>query len=423
MAFPTGWSRRAPLIIQSSLVPALLTNFPLLLTKNTLPSEMFDADGTYPAQNGGGDLRFSTDAAGTNQIPCEVLSFVTNNDPALGSAEIWVKVPSVSASVDTTIYVWYNTAGTDSQPAVTDIYGRDAVWSDYEAVWHLGTSSSLVDSTGNSHTLSLAAGPGATNSVFSNGLSALDFADDTAYTIAGDWGTLFDGAADYTITCWAKSDDPPDNSQSNAWIGNDIITFRPIADIWLSYHTDIEDSNIDKIAFHAYNSLNTPVWEHVGQAASIATEYYVVAGYDNTAGDMFLGLNQVARSTNAIYDPTLDIGTGDNVIGSSSTLNMGVRTWDGLIGEMLVYPGVLSKDWTDAIYSNQNAPATFVIEGTPVTLGSPIITNVIDGIDSIFSVGQLGVFILGTGFGTIDSLGALWAADAWDEEAFDYDSW
>ena len=158
MAFPTGWNRKAPLVIQNGQVSGSgsHTNFPVLLTEDNFPSEIFDADGSNPAQNGGGDLRFSSDSAGTTQLPVEVVSFVTDNDPANGTAEIWVKVASVSTSADTTIYVWYNTAGTESQPAVTDTYGRNAVWSDYQAVYHLdddpsGSAPQLLDSTGNGY--------------------------------------------------------------------------------------------------------------------------------------------------------------------------------------------------------------------------------------------------------------------------------
>lgn len=152
MAFPTGWNRRGPLVIQNGQVSGSgsHTDLPVLLTEDNFDSEIFDADGSNPAQNGGGDLRFSSDSAGATQLPIDVVSFVTDNDPANGTAEVWVKVASVSTSADTTIYVWYNTAGAESQPAVTDTYGRNAVWSDYDGVYH---GNDLVDSTGNGNTL------------------------------------------------------------------------------------------------------------------------------------------------------------------------------------------------------------------------------------------------------------------------------
>ena len=138
-------ARRCALVVGT--VTGTHANMPLLLTEACLPSEMFDADGTFPAQSGGGDIRFSSDQAGTTALPCEIVLFTTDNNPALGTARIWVKVPSVATG--TTFYVWYNTVATDSQPAVGASNGRNAVWSGYALVSHGLTGS---DSTGN-HTL------------------------------------------------------------------------------------------------------------------------------------------------------------------------------------------------------------------------------------------------------------------------------
>ncbi|WP_372899169.1 hypothetical protein, partial [Stieleria sp.] len=98
MAFPTGWTRKCELTFASTPTADLAA----LFTEDNLPSEMFDADGDNPALNGGGDIRFSSDSAGTSQLPCEVVSFVTDNDPANGTAQVWVKVPAAAS-----VWVWY----------------------------------------------------------------------------------------------------------------------------------------------------------------------------------------------------------------------------------------------------------------------------------------------------------------------------
>ena len=143
MAFPTGWGRRCSLTVDHTKVISDQSDFPVLFTVANLPSEMFDADGSYPALSGGGDIRFSSDSAGATQLSCEVVSFTINNDPALGTAEIWVKT-SISSSVDTVIYVWYNKAG-ETQPAVDAAYGRNSVWSAFKFVCHMD---GVTDSSG-----------------------------------------------------------------------------------------------------------------------------------------------------------------------------------------------------------------------------------------------------------------------------------
>ena len=137
MTFPTGWGRKCNLVIQSNQIDATLANFPVLLTKDTLPSEMLDTDGSYPTLSGGGDIRFSSDADGNTQLACEIVTFTIDNNPANGKAEIWVKVPTVSSGTNTTFYVWYN-KDKEAQPIPSSTYGSQNVWNDYITILHLG---------------------------------------------------------------------------------------------------------------------------------------------------------------------------------------------------------------------------------------------------------------------------------------------
>ena len=159
MAFPSGWTRKAPITIPAGKVAGsggVLFNFPVLLTEATLPIEMFASDGLSPAQNGGGDIRFTSDEAGTNAIPLEVVSFVTDPDPSNGAAELWVRVPSLDKGADTTIWVWWNTTGTDSQPTNDDPLGRDAVWAaTHLARWHFDSVNPVEDVSGNGYDLDM----------------------------------------------------------------------------------------------------------------------------------------------------------------------------------------------------------------------------------------------------------------------------
>ena len=143
----TGWNRKQPITIQSAQVSGSsdLTDFPMLITLDHLNSEIVDG-GAYSALNGGGDIRFSSDAAGNNPLPIEVVEFVTSATPANRKCQIWVKVPNVSSSSDTIIYIWYNKAG-EVQPVPSSIYGSQAVWSNYHFVSHDG----LYDSASNQY--------------------------------------------------------------------------------------------------------------------------------------------------------------------------------------------------------------------------------------------------------------------------------
>lgn len=151
MAFP-GWTRKCQLTVDSGIAEYDQTDFPFLFTEDNLPSEMFDADGSFPALNGGGDIRFSSDADGNTRLSIEVVNFVTDNNPANGKAEIWVKIPLVSNTTGFSVYVWYGKAG-ETQPARDAAYGSEDVWSNgYAAVYHFNEDPSLGtlnDSTAN----------------------------------------------------------------------------------------------------------------------------------------------------------------------------------------------------------------------------------------------------------------------------------
>lgn len=134
-----SWAKRNQINTLAAQVDANLVNFPVFLNEtilNNLPDDIWSI-----AQNGGGDLRFSSDEQGANRLPCEVVTFNTSTQVA----EIHVKIPAINSVINTPLYIFYGKSGV-SQPVVTDTYGRNAVWdSDFLFVGHLGNG---TDSTG-----------------------------------------------------------------------------------------------------------------------------------------------------------------------------------------------------------------------------------------------------------------------------------
>ena len=178
------FGRFASLSTNTAQIVGTHTNAPLLFTLDSLPSEMFDADGTYPAQADGGDVRFFSDSNLATGLPCEIIDWSTDNNPALGSALIWVKVPNVRNAQSDTIYVAWNTGTTDTQPSVSDPLGSEAVWSAYEEVTH--DLASVV--TGSGKTLTPNGTPVAAVGPFGDTAGALGFG-----------ATLGTGATDATL--------------------------------------------------------------------------------------------------------------------------------------------------------------------------------------------------------------------------------
>ena len=131
-----GWQYRKKITIDETKVDADLTDFPTLVK---LTSSNLDFS---KARSDGYDIRF-TDSDGTTLLKYER----ERHDQANSLAEYWVKVPAVSGTVDTDIYIYYgkSDAADGAEPS--------NVWdSSCKMVQHLQeTSGSYYDSTSNNN--------------------------------------------------------------------------------------------------------------------------------------------------------------------------------------------------------------------------------------------------------------------------------
>ncbi len=357
MDFPTGWNRRCALVIDHTKLSADQSNFPVLLTEVNFPSEALDADGGNGADNGGGDLRFSSDSAGATQLACEVVSYVTNNNPALATAEVWVKVPSVSSSVDTTFYVWYNNAG-QVQPSASDTYGSQNVWdSNYKAVFHGNTAN---DATSNAFNLTAVNGAtfsasGKVGSAFDLESSSSQYFERTSPAVSANANAAF------TFECWANAESFPadgngdhlmaDGNTIPGAAGKRILGFNG-NNLRCFMRDDLLSSNNAQNA----SDSSTATWYHF--ACRVDANGKIDGLYINTssvasATASSLGAASLARFTiGAVWDTVID------------------AFFDGLIDEARVSLIERSTDYLTATYNNTNAPSTFVIEGSPVSVAA-----------------------------------------------------
>jgi len=264
-------------------------------------------------------------------------------------------VPSVSSSIDTDIWLWYNTTGTDSQPAVSGTYGRDNVWTEYGAVFHLdedpsGAAPQMIDSTGNQD--------GTSNGTMTSG-------DEIAVTV--DNGLQFDGTDDYisvadhaglatpkTIELWARPDSAGDEAIMSQTDNTDATDGW-----WLRFNSDshaIQFSFDDQDFISGEESYADNTLHHIALLIDSATDnidYHIDGAFDvgtDTAGATY------NDSTTALL-----IGTNDNLYET----NPGQVTVDELR-----FSGTLKNAaWVNAGYDNQNSPSTFVVDSTPVAVG------------------------------------------------------
>lgn len=357
-------NRKVEVVIQSSQVPGDLTNYEWTVTEANLPSELFDSDGANPAQNGGGDIRFSSDSAGSNQLAIDVVTLITDADPANGEAEINVLVPSVSGSVNTSIWVWYNTGTTASQPAPSHQFGSDNAYrSTAELVLTLnedpaGAAPQFIDRTANGNDGTANGGMTSGDSVAGKVGQAVDFdgVDDYVSSANITPGTL-------TFSAWAKM--PDSTSLDSKFVGG------------------VYDNTTDKRSFAmgnpnsgVNNDLNILIsstgtnfenWSS-GIAMDDGLWHKWAMTWDGTNVKGFkdgveLGLSLVANNgtvSGNLFTAGLALRIGAIVASGGDPGN-----YEGQIDDVRMHSEALSADYELTRHNNTESPGTFAVAGTP----------------------------------------------------------
>lgn len=292
-----SWKVRNQINVLASQVDATLTNFPVLIDAAVLNNLPFDIWSI--ALNGGGDIRFSSDVNGSNRLACEIVSF----DTGAGTAEIYVNVPSISATVNTPIYIFYGKAG-QSQPAVGAAFGRNATWnSDYIFVNHLNGS---TDSTGNTGMQSFSGTvvPGKVGSAvdFNGSSDVIDY-----FALPGPVGQVatfefwsdFDVLATGTLQAICSTDtntnafqvnqrdanngcgffgDPPSTVVQSSW--------NYTANVW-QHSSLLVDANMPQVTFRLnFSTVSTPAYANV--PVKLDGNFTIGAYYDGLSFGRFL---------------------------------------------------------------------------------------------------------------------------------------
>ena len=338
MAITSGWGKRHTITIDNTKVSgsANHSNFPVLLTEDNFLTDAFDN-----SDNGGGDIRFSSDTSGATQLSCEIITW---DNGATDKAEVYVKVPTLDHDDDTVIYVWYDNTGA-SQPARDASYGSDDVWSNgYELVLHMGN---VNDSSANQYD-------------FTN--SGVTF--NTTNPKIGTSGDFESGEDDYMTIADASCADL-EISGSQTWQG------------WVRFETGNADQRVwtkgwPLRAMYLGNAAGgySPHW-YIGDlttndfvvdttfAVSVDTWYLLHGVYDSVGETLKIirdGTNVTSVAASGVLaDTNEDVYLGRR---TGSTAD----DFDGRLDEFRVSSAVRNNDWCATEYNNQHAPSTFATE-------------------------------------------------------------
>ena len=302
--------------IEAPTITGAATGVPLLVKPNT----EFTAAMLLNLDVGGGDLRFSSDAAGLNQLPCEVVD---------GLDVVWVKPTGVSISTGATLYVWGDNTGA-SQPADSSTYGRNAVWSGYEFASHSLSS----DSTGNAGAPVAVGGVsigGSTSPI--GGATDFDGVNDVV-----NYGNTASVSTNVSISALVNLDTYGENVGGNLY--GRIVRKGGNYDFLSANDTTTTATVILSSARASANSISLGTWLQLD--ATI-----------NSSGDVEFYVNGTSAGSATGY--SIGATNSDNLsIGNFDTTNAVGRHTNGKISEVRISQSVKSPSQISIEYDNQS---------------------------------------------------------------------
>jgi hypothetical protein len=357
---PTTTYSRAITIDHTKVPNTDQANFPFLFN-TTDPLLKSSAYGGHVNSASGYDIIFTSDPAGTQKLDHEIDSY----NPASGQFAAWVRIPALSHTTNTTIYLFYGNSGiTSSQENKTGVWD-----SYYKSVWHFsedpnGAAPQFKDSTSNAKHMTTMPSPNgvrtSTMSTVPGQIGNAFYANESdeyhgyyaAATLPSGKGT--NGA---TIEGWVKFPSLFASDGNGEYLFGTLAGSYPYSALLLSVK---DDGTI-------YGTFGTETYTATGPIVSTNVFHHVALTYNgNTSfvpatGILYVDGIAVASSTN--YEQALD-NTAFS-LGDGSP-----RLQKTQFDELRLSNTVRSPDWIATGYNNQASPATFYGLG-PETGGPP----------------------------------------------------
>jgi hypothetical protein len=373
MAWLTGWSKRVKLTIDHNDISADLTNFPILLYISNSSGRLADNITFIFTELGANKLKIAvTTSDGTMQCYVEIEKWDYTGTPSTSKAWLWVKVPSVSSTVDTDLYLYYDNTHANNTDYVGDPESTPAmnVWdANFKAVYHMRDydTSHIHDSTGNNYdgTKKAVNEPIVTTSGKID--DAQDFDGTNDYINVGNISPT-----DFTVEVWFKADALGVATKDflYKYRAGSTISFD------LGHYGGSEAGNVPKLICHIGDAtsndyligttqLSTGIWYH-------AALTYVTS---SKARQLFLNGASDGSDTSA---KTISYDTHSVYIGADQDET--THYFDGIIDEFRISNIVRSPAWIKASYeSGRDDLLDWGSEETPVITRS--VTELLGGYD------------------------------------------
>jgi len=321
-----GWGYRKNITIDKSRVSGAQTDFPVLINLAS------DADLSASARSDGYDLLF-TSSDGTTKLSHEIESYRSGT----GALVAWVKVPSITSSSNTTIYMYYGCA------TATNQQNKNNVWdTNYRAVWHLNETGTgtRFDSTINANNANPRNYDG--NEATTGKIGGADYFEGTNDYLDSSNTIGITGNAVRTITFWANLG----NTNRNGM----VVWGTNVANSQFGASVRPTPGNYFLWGYGAGNDWDT------GILPATASWHHHAVINDGTTGRWYVDGVQLGSG----FTPPHTYATTDSLVSIGREVDGATISYmTGTIDEVRISNVVRSLSWITTEYNNQNSPATF----------------------------------------------------------------
>lgn len=343
--YDAGWLYRQQIVskqqitVASNITPSTtLTNFPVLIKLTDQANPIFNK-----ALANGDDIVFTL-SDGTTRLDHEIESY--NNSAGNKEFAAWVKIPTLSPSSNTNIYMYYGNNDASNQQNSASVWDNN-----YKGVLHLkeessgtGTIDLYKDSTPNTND-----GDDYISAAGQNGIIGS--------------GHEFDGVDDYVDIMDNASLDITDKITVEAWVylrstTGDRVLLSKGDDrfvLWFPAGSNIPVAVIYQSGYVSL-SFNSPI--------NLNTWTFLSFTYDKDGGanNFKTYINGVLKSSATRTGP---MGTDNNSlsIGASKYWGMYPVYFNGFIDEVRISSIARSSDWLRTSYNSQSSPQNYLTFG------------------------------------------------------------
>ena len=355
-----AWFYRKQIVVDSDLVDEDLNDFTLLI-------DLSDADLAAYAQADGDDIAFA-DNHGV-KLSHEIELY----EDATGHLLAWVRVPLLSSTQDTILYLYFGNGAADSQE---DAAGA---WDDHYVMVH-----HLAEATGTHYDSTAFHNDGTTVNVtdqaaagWVDGADEFDGTDD--YVRVPDAPSLQFGTDSLTAEAWIRPHSVPDATGGARIINNRGTgaggSFRgyqfKIMDEsgrWRFGEAGVDDATGNFMAYHGTTTYSYNQWYHVAMVYEADSQ---LALYVDGATDGTLAVGAYGDISNSL--PTV---IGASIAHEGSEAGDDRQFFDGVLDEVRLSNTARSAGWVSTSYHNQSDPDAFhAVGGLEQVTGPPEISN------------------------------------------------